>query len=134
MKTTVKDIVMGILIIILTTVAEFIVTLPFGTPGDIDSATLTKFINRELLLTALPAGLVTFVFAHLLKTTTQQVALRRSITWTVMILLNFLLIGIGNQNLAQIFGTPGIYALLAFAFAGPLVYSWVTSRKKNAPE
>ena len=133
MKTFLKDVLFGILIIILITLAEFIVTLPFGTPGDVDSAGLATFINRELLLTALPAGLITFAFAHLLKTNTRQAALRRSIIWMVMLLLDFLMIGIGNQNLEEIFGTAGIYALLACAFAGPLVYSWLKSRKKHLP-
>ncbi len=133
MKTILKDIAFGILIIILITLAEFIVTLPFGTPGDVDSAGLAMIINRELLLTALPAGLITVAFAHLLKTDTRQAAVRRSNIWMLMILLNYLIIGIGNQNLEEIFGSAGIYALLACAFAGPLVYSWLILRKKHLP-
>ena len=133
MKAILIDIALGILIIIAILLAEFIVTLPFGPPGGTDSADLARVINRELLLTALPAGLITFAFAHLRKTNTKQSAIRRSVIWMVMILLNFLLIGIGNQNLAEIFGTAGIYALLACAFAGPLVYWWLTSRKKHLP-
>lgn len=133
MKTILNNVLFGILIIILIAISEFIVTIPFGMPGDVNSADLAKIINRELLLTALPAGIITFAFAHLLKTNTRQSAIRRSIIWMVMILLNFLLIGIGNQNLAEIFGTAGLYALLACAFAGPLVYWWLTSRKKHLP-
>ena len=133
MKTAVLDSVFGILIIIAITIAEFIVTLPFGMPGDVDSVGFARIINRELLLTALPAGLITFAFAHLRKTNNRQSAVRISIIWTVMIFLNYLLIGVGNKNLREIFGTAGIYTLLACACVGPLAYYWIFLRRKQQP-
>jgi hypothetical protein len=99
------------------------VTLPFGEPSELSQATYSQFINRELLLTALPALLVTLMFAGLLKTKNKSDALKRSITWTVFLTLNYLLIGIGNDNFKLIFGNIGIYILLGCSFMGPIVYS-----------
>lgn len=121
MKSIAKDVLFGILIMIVITIFEFIVTLPFGEPGELSRDGYAYFINRELLLTALPAALVTFLFTRLLKTKSKSDALRRSIVWTLIVFLNYLSIGIGNNNLGEIFRTFGIYILLVCAFAGPVL-------------
>ncbi len=40
-----------------------------------------------------------------------------------MLVLYYVLIGLGNENLLDIFRTIGIYVLLACAFAGPIIYA-----------
>ncbi|HWQ89657.1 MAG TPA: hypothetical protein VN374_06755, partial [Desulfitobacteriaceae bacterium] len=99
------------------------ITLPLGESGGLSREAYANYKNRDLLLTALPAGLTTFVFAWLLKTNNISVAFRRSIIWTIIIFLHFLLLGIGYDNLLGMFGTIGIYLLLACAFTGPLLYA-----------
>ena len=54
----------GFLVTIVVTICEFIVTLPFGEPSELIQATYSQFINRELLLTALPALLVTLMLGE----------------------------------------------------------------------
>jgi hypothetical protein len=122
MRRTLKDVLFGIFIVIVITIFEFLVTLPFGEPVEFGSEQYSQFASRELLLTALPAVLVTFIFTGLIKTRSRSEALRRSIVWTIIIFLNYLLIGIGNDNFKIIFGTIGIYILLACAFLGPIIY------------
>ena len=123
MKKILLDILFGLFAVIIVTIFEFLVTLPFGDPGNLSSDGYSSFINRELLLTALPAVLTTFFLTRLLKTKSMSDALRRAIVWTIILTLSFILIGIGNENLLEIFVTPGIYVLLACAFAGPIVYA-----------
>jgi len=65
MKIITKDALFGLLIIIVITILEFIVTIPFGEPAqEFTSEVWAKFINRELLLTALPAALTNNLFSQ----------------------------------------------------------------------
>ena len=54
-------------------------------------------INREFLMTALPAALITFAFSFLLKTKSRKEAIRRGMAWTGVFVLMYILIGIGNH-------------------------------------
>lgn len=123
MKKTVIDILLGFVIIVAVTLLEFLVTIPFGYPSEISGASFTDYISLELLITALPSLLVTFLFAWILKTNSKSDALRRSIIWTAVLLLNYFLIGLGNGNLLNILSAPGLYVLLLCTFAGPFIYS-----------
>jgi len=123
MKKIAKDVLFGILIIISITALELIVTLPFGEPWELSPAGYSYFINRELLLTSLPAALVTFMFTRLLRTESKSDALRRGVVWTIIVFLNYFIIGSGNNNLGEIFRTFGIYTLLVGVFVGPVFYA-----------
>ena len=59
--------------------------------------------------------IVTLPFGEpwVLKIKNKSDALKRSITWTVVLTLNYLVISIGNQNYKIIFGNVGIYVLLS---------------------
>lgn len=129
MKRRLLDILFGIIIVIVVTALEFAVTLPFGAPEVSGFADYASLISMELLLTALPAALTTFIFAWLLKTRSRSDAVLRSAIWTAALALYYFLIGIGNGNLREIFGTPGVYALLICAFAGPLVFALIKRLK-----
>lgn len=124
MKNVIKDSLFGVLILVFTLVFEFIVTIPFSEiASESDRARWAFLINRELLLTALPAALITFTFCWLLKTATRRDALRRGIIWTCVLALYYILISIGNRSFSLMFGSIGVYVLLASAFAGAAIYS-----------
>jgi len=124
MKRIIKDALFGLLIIIAVTVLEFIVTIPFGEPAQqITGEAWSEIIDRELLLTSLPAALTTFAFTGFLKTKSKADAIRRGIIWIIMLVLNYTLIGIGNKNFNLIFGGIGIYVLLVCAFIGPVIFA-----------
>jgi len=107
-----------------------VVTIPFGLPADgISRDEWAAFISRELLITAVPAFLTTFVFALLLKTKSRADAIQKAVFWTSILCVNYFVMGLGNDNLGLIFGTAGIYVLLICAFAGPLVYAKVKHLK-----
>jgi len=113
----------GVLVIVLVTIGEFLVTLPFGDYMMGDVATMAQKINLELLLAALPALLVTALCAWLMKTKTMLEAIERGVLWMVMLAVNYAVIGVGNANFWMIFGSVGFYALLTCALVGPLVYA-----------
>lgn len=124
MKKAIKDLLFGVLIIVITLIFEFIVTLPFTEmASESDRARWAFLISRELLLTALPAALITFTFAWLLKTKSKKDALRRGIIWTCVLTLYYILISIGNGTFDLMFSTIGVYVLLICAFSGTVIYS-----------
>jgi hypothetical protein len=125
MKKMLIDILLGFAVVIVVTIFEFLVTLPFGDPGELSPEGYSTFINRELLLTALPAALTTFILTWVLHTKITTDLLRRAVVWTSMIALSYVFIGLGNDNLLEIFRTIGIYVLLASAFAGPIIYFFI---------
>lgn len=132
MKSVVKDFLFGILVLIVITILEFVVTIPFGYPGDqISRQEWGGIINRELLLTAIPGFLTSYVFAMLLKTKSRADAIQKAVFWASIVCINFLIMGIGNDNLDLIFGNIGIYVLLVCTFAGPIVYSFVKHLPKR---
>lgn len=126
MKTIIKDILFGLLIIVVTLIFEFVVTIPFTeVADDANRARWAFLINRELLLTALPAALITFAFTRLLKTSRRSDAWRRGIIWTSVLALYYFLISLGNQSFDLMFGNIGVYILLVCALAGPIVFALI---------
>ncbi|MDZ5710801.1 hypothetical protein [Jeotgalibacillus haloalkalitolerans] len=123
MKAFIKDILFGIVVFIVVMVMEFLVTLPFGTQDvwALPEEEYRQYLNLEFLLTAIPAGLVTYLFARWQKPD-QKAGWRKAWTWTLIAFVMYFAIGIGNGNLEDIFGVLGIYVMLAFMFAGPLIY------------
>ena len=132
MKSVVKDFLFGILVLVVITILEFLVTIPFGYAGDqISREEWAAIINLELLLTAIPGFLTAYVFAMLLKTKSRADAIQKAVFWASIVCINFLIMGIGNDNLDLIFGTIGIYVLLICTFAGPVVYSLIKHLPKR---
>lgn len=126
MKTILKDSLFGILIFIVVMLLEFVITIPFGESREqLSKVALAALINRELLLTALPSVPTTFAFAWLLKTKSRRDALRRGMIWACILGLSYAFIGLGNGTFDLIYGTAGVYVLLAGAFAGPVLYAAV---------
>lgn len=124
MKKVIKDLLFGVLIIVVILIFEFIVTIPFTeVASESDRVRWAFLINRELLMTALPAALITYTFTWLLKTKSRKDALRRGIIWTCILALYYILISFGNGSFDLMFGNIGVYALLVCAFSGTMIYS-----------
>lgn len=129
MKKLIMDVLFGVVVLVAIVLMEFLVTIPFGYYVEGGQESFQQVMNREFLLTALPATLVTFVFAMLLKTETLADAVRRGVIWTLIVGLYFFGVGIGNGNFMEMFGTLGIYVLLLCTFLGPIVYAKIKLRK-----
>ena len=123
MKAIITDILLAFGIFVIIMILEFLVTLPFGAPTNLEVGELGAFLNREFLLTAVPAAIVTYLFARLSNGQTIVSAYRKSIIWTLMILAFYAIIAVGNDNVGPIFGSYGFYVLLAGIFAGPIIYA-----------
>ena len=132
----VKDALFGAAIIIIITVLEFLVTVPFFSgpfPDTMTDADWKRLINMELLLTAIPAGMTTFFFAWILKTHYKEEARRRALVWGGMGFFNYMYIGFTNGNLHLIFGSPGVYVLTLAMLAGPLIYIQIHQQRFPVP-
>ncbi|ADL50225.1 hypothetical protein [Clostridium cellulovorans] len=129
MKKILKDFLFGLLLMFNITICKFLVTLPFEMPMDFTNENYSYVINREFLVTSLPALVITLIYTRLLKTKTKADALRKSIIWTIVVILNYSLIGIGNDNFKIIFGGWGIYSLIASVFIAPILSLYI--RKHN---
>ncbi len=123
MKRIIINILWGLLVILAVTIMEIVVTVPFGGSEGTNPGNLTARISIELLLTSVPAALITMGAAWLTKAKTKKDALLKSSVWTVMLLFNYVLIGIGNGTMRYLAASAGLYVLLACVFGGPLLYS-----------
>jgi hypothetical protein len=120
MKKILIDFLWGILIFIFIMICEFVLTLPFAEPT---TSSLSRYITYEFLLMAVPAGIITLLFAFLTRTKTKSEALLKSTIWTIVAALFYLIIAVGNGNFKLMFGRFALYVLLACVFAGPLIYA-----------
>ena len=128
----VKDALFGAAIVIIVTVLEFLVTVPFLSgpfPDTMTDADWKALINMELLLTALPAGMTTFFFAWIRKTHEFEDARRRALVWGGMGFFNYMFIGFTNGNLHLIFGSPGVYVLTLCMLGGPMLYYYIHRKR-----
>lgn len=132
----VKMIMIGFLLIVLIYLAEFLVSLPFSLGPNESDAEQASWLVREFALTALPAFLLSFFFAFLLKLREKADACLHGAVWTVMYAAVVFLLSILDspdlQSSARIFGTPTLYLVFALYFLGPLIYS-LFSKKQVIP-
>jgi hypothetical protein len=111
----------GVVVIIATTFGEFLVTLPFSDYWTSGSVDMPAMVNLELLLTAIPACLVCAGCSWLLRLQRFEEVVEHGILWMVMLLINYVVIGLGNANLVLIIGSFGFYVLLIGALTGPII-------------
>jgi len=128
-----RMILVGLLLIVLVTVAEFLVTIPLGSPPEEANAEWLRMVDLELLLTALPAGLLTFLAAVLLKLPTRRDSLLHAAVWTGLYALSLLLVLRGNGILGIVLVRLPVYVLLAFHFLGPLVQARIRHLPQAQP-
>jgi hypothetical protein len=129
----VKMILIGLLLIVLVYLAEFLVTLPFPMSPDAANAERAGWLIAEYALTALPAMLLTFFAAWFLKLHAIKDAVFHSIVWTLMYAgVIFLLSTLDVPDLSttkMLFTTPTIYLLFALYFLGPVLYALILGRR-----
>jgi hypothetical protein len=112
------DILLGFLLFIFIFVVEFSIMLIFGDPAGFEANQFSA-VSLEFLLISLPAGILSFLLALLIKTIKQADALRRGIVWAVEILFVYLAIGLLNNTAGVIFSSFGMYLMLVLVFSGP---------------
>lgn len=122
------DLLLGFLVILLVMIAEMLVTLPFSTGGEVEVT--SSLLNLELVIAALPAFLITMFLAGRLKSVEFKDAMRRSLIWAGMLLLFYVVIGLGNGTFSSIFTGFGIYVLVICAFVGPLFWWRIKGRSR----
>ncbi|MEI7667590.1 MAG: hypothetical protein WCI62_01170, partial [Erysipelotrichaceae bacterium] len=85
--------------------------------------TAAYLINIAYLLEAIPMALFTYLCLRWLKLRNQEIIIKSVCTWlSIFVLLN-ILIGLGNDTLVVIFGSPGFYALLFCTLLSAYIYT-----------
>lgn len=132
MRHVLVGITQGLGLFVLIMIAEFLVTLPFGEGiPESDRAAWAAAVNTELLLTAIPAFLITGAAAWLVRAGSAAEGLRRGAVWTAVVAALYVLIALGNRT--PMFTSPGIYVLLAATLAGPVVAGAVFGPSRRRP-
>jgi len=125
-KRRLIDVGLGVLLFLLLLIAEFLVTLPSGTPAD--GARLRAGINHELSLTAAPALVLSVLLAVGAHTRSSAQGLWRGLTWVIVVGVIYLVIGLGNGT-AVMFATTGLSLTLAAVVVGSVVGGWIGGRR-----
>ena len=116
-----KMVGMGLLLFIALMIAELLVTLPLKSPGsEVDDA-IRQFLTWEFLLSALPALLLSYAAARIMRLKKRSDLLMAAFIWTAIHVLLMLLIAVGNDRMSLIFGHFAFYVRLAAFFVGPLL-------------
>ncbi len=116
-----KLIITGFVLFAAVFIAELLVTLPLPMAASEDAEVIRQYLVWEFLLTAIPAGVLSYLAAKVLKLKEKPDLILASVIWTVIYLALMLVIAIGNQRTGLIFGNYAFYILVACFFAGPLV-------------
>ncbi|NTU88692.1 MAG: hypothetical protein HGA54_02140 [Actinobacteria bacterium] len=121
------DTLLGVLVYAAFLVIQLLVSIPMGYPP--------TNLTLATLLMAIPLGLVTFALAWLVRTKTKHDAWRRSILWTVVLLVLDVVIMILNSSIVSpdfpsfsssfflYFGNISVYVLYVCAFLGPILFA-----------
>lgn len=120
-----KDCLYGLLVLIAIMICNFLLISHYGDPAGLSSEQYVQYMNKQFLLTALPAALVTFLLTGLLQTKTKEAALQHSIIWTIIVALYYIITCLVNNTFLLIIANRGIYALLFCIFTGPILYALI---------
>lgn len=93
-------------------------------PGPYDrlnEAQITQAVNVEFLYGAILALVITVVFALAAGVRGPREGVRRGIVWAGVAAVCYLIMGIGGGTFGHIFGSVGVYALVAAMALGPIV-------------
>jgi LytS/YehU family sensor histidine kinase len=128
MKRILKDLLIGLLIIVIINVIQLGITLFFQNPNIDDLAVRSHYVNMMFLIASIPSGLLLFIITYFRKPKTKMESAQIALLWTFMFLMSYFLIGINNDTLNLIFGQIGFYVLGFAIFLGSFLYSVVYKR------
>jgi len=121
-----KMFLVGIILIFVLLLVELIITLPFGMPAETSEEFLKSLIFWELLLSSIPACLLTFFAALILKLETRKDTWLCAFVWTaIYVSFNLLFSIFINHNFPNIFGSWSLYVLIVLYFSGSIIYGRV---------
>ena len=140
MKKYIKDVLLGLIAFISWGIAFFGLNLVFDKyfPKDpeITETSLTDlFSDRSLMLNILlvlfGSALLTFIFAWFAKPASMRDSLTKSMIWSGIFVVWYVLIGLMNNTAGEIFISYWFYTVLIFYFAGPLIFAAVKKLPKK---
>jgi len=96
-------------------------------------AEMAQLVNLEFLYGAILALVITVVFALAAGVRGRREGVGRGIVWASVAAVCYLIMGIGNGTFGQIFGSIGVYALVAATALGPIVVGLIRRPAVAAP-
>ena len=127
-KRIAVDVGLGVSLFVLVMVAELLVTLPSGSAAE--GSDLASALNREFLLTALPALVLSTALAWWAHTPSPGHGMGLGLVWALVLGLFYLSIGVGNGT-SVMFATGGMWLMLAAVVAGATLAGWLPRRRRR---
>ncbi len=127
-KKILADTILGLVLLVVMSVVQLLISNLFDGTGNPDT-----MVNLLFLASALPAGIVTFIAAHVARKSSQKDALIAASVLTGIHLIFNLLVGFGNETAGIIFGSIGFYVYTLLYFCGPVIYALGRKLPKSLP-
>ncbi|MFH0993871.1 MAG: hypothetical protein V1761_05945 [bacterium] len=128
-KRIMADVLLGILLLIVMSLVQLLISTLFNADGE-----TSEMVNLLFFVSAVPAGIITFIAAHLTRQPSQSAAWVAAAVLTGIHLVFNLLVGFGNETAGVIFGSIGFYVYTLLYFCGPMVYVIVRKLPRTLPD
>ena len=121
---SIKDVLLGIVLVFLNQIIMLLVSLLVGaySSGDETVEELVRMVTLNSAVSALPMAALTFLFARIFKTKSMAEAYRSGGIWVLVLIVYYILIGLGNNTIEIILRSPTVYLMFLFTFAGPVLF------------
>jgi len=122
MNKILKYIVVGVLMLMIITGIQFVISLFFQEEVDPMTERGAYLISLLLGLSAIPAFILSFFAPWILKMKNRQDIMIAASMWALVFIISYIITGVMNDNFNQIFQSVGLYWLFFAVFFGPVIF------------
>ncbi len=122
MNKILKYIIVGVLMLIIITGIQFVISLFFQEEVDPMTERGAYLISLLLGLSAIPAFILSFFMPWILKMKTRQDIMIAASIWELVFIISYIITGVMNDNFNQIFQSVGLYWLFFAVLFGPVIF------------
>jgi len=117
-----KNIIIGVVLLMIITGFQFLISLLFQEDVNPDTERGAYLISLLLGLSAIPAFILSFFTPLILKMKTRDDIMIGASLWTLVFVISYVITGINNHTFNVIFQTIGLYWLFFAVFFGPVIF------------
>lgn len=120
----IKYVLLGLVLVFLNQIIMLLFSLLLGafSSGNETTEELVRMVTLNSAATALPMAALTFLLAWMLKIKSMAEAFRTGGIWALVLVIFYILIGLGNNTIEIILRSPAIYLMFLVTFAGPVLF------------
>lgn len=122
MNKILKNIIIGVVLLMIITGFQFLISLLFQEDVNPDTERGAYLISLLLGLSAIPAFILSFFTPLILKMKTRDDIMIGASLWTLVFVISYVITGINNHTFNVIFQTIGLYWLFFAVFFGPVIF------------